>query len=154
MRKRKSIFKVMVIIFAIMFVINAIIMRMLFGVNVIGKQVLMEANPAKAEPAQAEGDPAWAEDKASLYAITPDEVNSLMHLNLRDKITAASILYKLSPEEIDRIIRMAADGITFDEYEEIKTLAEYYLDPSDIEVLEEILFSSNIGSRSCLNQSP
>lgn len=152
MRKRKSVLKVLVIIFAVMFVINTLMMRILFGINIVGNQILLRAYTAETEPVRTEADTArtgafhiQAEAKASgsLYALTPDEINSLWNLGLLDKIAAASILSKLSAEEIDLIIGMSADGITFDEYEELKALAENYLDPSDIKVLEKILFSSD-----------
>lgn len=168
MRKRDSILKVLAILSVIMFVINALMMRMLFGVNIIGNHILHSVYPAEFEPArteayptqtetipsQTEANPAQADTEDALYALTPDEINSLRHLSLPDKITAASILSKLSTEEIDRIIRMSADGITYDEYEELKTLAEIHLDSSDIKALEKILFSSDSGRRSCLNQFP
>lgn len=83
--------------------------------------------------------PTSTDTEASLYAISPGTVAALQHLSLTDKFVALSILSKMGRDEINRIFEISKDGITFDEYEELRVLAENRLKPSDMEALKEIL---------------
>lgn len=88
--------------------------------------------------------PASPDTEASLYAMSPGMVAALKHLSRTDKFVALSILSKMGRDEINRIFEISNDGITFDEYEELRVLVENCLKPSDMEALKEIL-SKNQG---------
>lgn len=95
--------------------------------------------------------PTSPDTEASLYAVSPVTVAALQHLSRTDKFVALTILSKMGRDEINRIFEISKDGITFDEYEELRVLAENRLKPSDIEALKEILsknqglFAQNLG---------
>lgn len=88
--------------------------------------------------------PTSTDTEASLYIMSPGTVAALQQLSIIDKLAALSILSKVGREEIDRIFEISNDGITFDEYEELRILAESRLKPSDMEELKKIL-SKNQG---------
>ncbi len=73
------------------------------------------------------------------FFITLEEIGLLENMSLQDKLKAASILSGIDRNVLDSAIQMAADGITYDEYNELLDSADEYLDQTDIETLEDIL---------------
>lgn len=71
--------------------------------------------------------------------ITLEEISLLENMSLQDKVKAVSILSGVDRNVLDTAIQMAGDGITYDEYYELMDSADGYLDPTDIETLEDIL---------------
>jgi|GEM_PF-2887142 len=73
------------------------------------------------------------------YFITLEEIGSLENMSLQDKLKAVSILSTVDRGILDSAVEMAGDGITYDEYDELKASAEVYLDTDDVKTLEDIL---------------
>ncbi len=73
------------------------------------------------------------------YFITPEEIGLLENISLQDKLKAVSILSGVDRDILDSAVEMAGDGITYDEYDELRESAEAYMDPDDIKTLEDIL---------------
>ncbi len=164
MRKRKSILKPLAVIFMLVFLGNTAVMRLFFGIDVLGGMPPFSVDPAeregtlkrgeqKAEMIQEESAPApsGAESTNSYYTLSFDPIAALQHLSLTDKLFVLSIFSKISKGGMDRIIELSDDGLAPDEYDEIKKLAENSLEPSDMERLKEIfaenqeLFAQNPG---------
>ncbi|MGE5613586.1 MAG: hypothetical protein ACM3XR_04205 [Bacillota bacterium] len=72
------------------------------------------------------------------YYIFPGEIEFLKNLSLKDKLFALSIISKIDPAVKDRVYEMSKDGVTYSEFAEIRKSVENYLEPADIESLEEI----------------
>lgn len=73
------------------------------------------------------------------YFMTQDEITSLKYLSLDNKLAAMVILAKLGMDNADRIYEMSSDGVTIEEFEEIKAIVESELSESDIKTIEKIL---------------
>jgi hypothetical protein len=72
------------------------------------------------------------------YFILPEEIESLKHLSLQDKLFALSVISKIDRDVKDRIYEMSKDGVTYSEFAEIRESVGNYLEPDDMESLEEI----------------
>lgn len=168
MRKRKSVLKPLTIIFVVMFLLNMAVMRICFNINVIGTTALqdvMDSDMARSllsvvedesdgkneliedtasvsqgtMPASTDPEAVGSDTENSLFVMSPRMVAALQHLSRTDKFVILSILSKMGREEINRIFEISNDGITLDEYEELRVLAENRLKLSDMEALKEIL---------------
>lgn len=73
------------------------------------------------------------------YYMTLAEIASLEKMSVQDKLKAVSILSGASGDVINSAIRMAGDGITYEEYKQLMNSAKEFLDASDIEILKDIL---------------
>ena len=69
----------------------------------------------------------------------PEEVKFFGQLKLKDKLLAMTLLSKIGTNETDNIFEMAIDGVTYEEYEEIKLKLEKKLSKSEIESLTDII---------------
>jgi hypothetical protein len=76
------------------------------------------------------------------YCILPEEIESLKHLSLQDKLFALSIISKIDRDVKERIYEMSKDGVTYSEFAEIKRSVENFLVADDIESLEEIFLKN------------
>lgn len=166
MKKDKSSLKLLVIIFAVMFILNMTVMYSVFDINVLnpgaflqedlktvqrGDDGLLAAPGAKVDDniGLGESDPANPAETDQIlqpgafdtvaYYMTSDEITLLGKLSLEDKFLVMAILTKLGMEEMDRIYEMSIDGITFAEFTDIKASIENMLSVSDVEALKEIL---------------
>ncbi|HEX2947393.1 MAG TPA: hypothetical protein VHT96_15755 [Clostridia bacterium] len=93
-------------------------------------------NPAQATPGL---DGAGADVTGDDYFLTHDEIELLRNISLQDKLNAIRILSVVDREVLDSAVKMAGDGITYDEYEALKESSQAFLDPIDIKTLEDIL---------------
>jgi len=73
------------------------------------------------------------------YFITSEDIAAIGDLSLGDKLTAMAVLSKLGDENIERLYRLIAQGITEDELREIRQILEKKLSRDDIGVLLDIL---------------
>ena len=73
------------------------------------------------------------------YFLTYDQICSLESMSLQDKLKAVSILSGVDKDVLNSAVQMAEDGVTYDEYNELKDSAKEFLNPTDIETLEGIL---------------
>lgn len=118
---------------------------------------LWEGNPAsqtghanqagltkKTDPAETNIMPKSGASDADRYYMTPDEIAFLDHLDLPDKLSALTILSKLGTEEMDRIVEMSYDGVTFEEFANINSSAEGRLSADDVETLKDILYRNKM----------
>lgn len=156
MRKRKSILKPLAVVFMLMFLGNMAIMRLFFGINVLGVMLPSAEEPAERDRLPERGESLNAggtleremsptrEAQKEDEQVSSDPIAALQHLSLADKLFVLSILPKIGREGMDRLIELSDDGLASDEYEEIKMLAENCLKQSDIERLKEI-FAKNQG---------
>jgi hypothetical protein len=161
MRKRKSILKTLAIVFMIMFLGNMAVMRLFFGINVLGaakrsgdtaergkllnreKLLLREVSEQEFPPMQEQPpDREMHPTQEAQETVSFDPVEVLQHLSLTDKLFVLSILPKIGREGMNLLIELSDDGLAPDEYEEIKKLAENSLKPSDIEKLKEIFYKN------------
>jgi hypothetical protein len=76
------------------------------------------------------------------YYIHPEEIESLKNLSLQDKLAVLSIISKIDRDVADRVYEMSKDGVTYHEFAEIKESVENYLEPADVEILEELFHRS------------
>lgn len=76
------------------------------------------------------------------YYMTGREVDSLEKISLADKLTGLSIIGKLKKADIDRIMKISEDGVTYDEMEQIKQILEKDLNHEDMEKLNGILLKN------------
>ena len=76
------------------------------------------------------------------YYIYPEEIELLKQLSLQDKLAALSIISKIDRDVANRVYEMSKDGVTYHEFAEIKESVENYLEPADVEVLEELFHRS------------
>lgn len=165
MKKCCIVFGLVAVIFAVMFLINGIIMYFLYDINLFDppktledyyypKMVENSGSPSeddvREEDVGREGDGAREEDAArdsrmkepdgpNHYFISPEEIEYLKQISLKDKLTAMAILSALDQEGIDSIVNMSEDGITQDEYDHIVKSYQKHLTPSDLEILNDIL---------------
>lgn len=166
MKKYKSSIKLLVIIFAVMFILNMTVMYSVFDINVLNPGAFLQEDFKTAQRSDdglltalgakvddniglGENDPAnpaetdqilqpGAFDTIANY-MTSDEIALLGKLSLEDKFSVMTILSKLGREEVDRIYEMSLDGITFTEFDDIKASIENMLSVSEVEALKEIL---------------
>lgn len=170
MRKWFRALKLLVIIFSIMFIINAAVMHFAFGISIIELPGILrlfndlttteqpgpsdpldmltlpespvESGEERGQGADGAGDETHKNEEAdasSHYAVLPEQISSLQQLSLKDKLTAMAILSKMGREEVNRIVDISRDGVTYDELDELIKSAEVCLEPSDIETLKELL---------------
>lgn len=167
MKKYKSSIKLLVIIFAVMFILNMTVMYSVFDINVLnsgaflqedlktaqrGDDGLLTAAPGAkvddniglgesepANPAEADQMLQPGAFNTAAYYVTSDEIALLGKLSLEDKFSVMTILSKLGREEVNRIYEMSLDGITFAEFADIKASVENMLSLPDAEALKEIL---------------
>lgn len=76
------------------------------------------------------------------YYVYPEEIELLKYLSLKDKLAAISIISKIDRDIADRVYEMSKDGVTYGEFSEIKESVKNYLEPADVEVLEELFHRS------------
>lgn len=98
----------------------------------------------KTDPAETNMMPKSGASDADRYYMTPDEIAFLDHLDLPDKLSALTILSKLGTEEVDRIVEMSYDGVTFEEFADINSSAEGRLSADDVETLKDILYRNKM----------
>lgn len=168
--------KPLAVVSVIMFLGNMAVMRLFFGINVLGvmtppvvnvperdrlpergellnsEETLNSEGRLNAEGTLKQELPMQKAQKDEEHkSVSYDPIAVLQHLSLPDKLFVLSLLPKIGREGMDRLIELTNDGLAFDEYEEIKKLAENSLIPSDIEKLKEIfnknkgLFARNFG---------
>ncbi|MEN6314999.1 MAG: hypothetical protein ABFD25_12215 [Clostridiaceae bacterium] len=82
------------------------------------------------------------------YFMTRAQVASLEHLSLEDKLVAMDIVSKIGMSEAKRIYDMSLDGITQEEYAEVKRSVGGKLSESDIQAIEKLLNRSLFASQS------
>jgi len=73
------------------------------------------------------------------YYMTFNEVNALEHAGTRDKLLFLSIAARLGRADTDRILAIAADGVTYEEMREIRSILEKKLNADEIKKIEDIL---------------
>jgi hypothetical protein len=172
MRKNKirSLLITLIVIFALMLIVNLIVLRAYFDVSISDLLPSSGDGSVKSDSSaygdrsdgrdrSADGDgtadrgspsigdsPAAGEisdgsDHSFSGLPDPDDVEDLIKgLSLRDKITLAYIMSKIGRDELDRLYDISQDGITADEIAALREYALERLDPSDIEALEEIFY--------------
>jgi hypothetical protein len=76
----------------------------------------------------------------------PGDFEDLINeLSLGDRITLAYIMSRIDADELNRLYDISQDGLTADEIAALREYAAEILDPSDIEVLEGILYKLQAG---------
>jgi len=78
-------------------------------------------------------------DASSYYAVLPEEISFIHQLSSTDKLKAMAILSKMGRDEVNRIVDISRDGITYSELDELIESAQACLEPSDIETLKGLL---------------
>lgn len=71
--------------------------------------------------------------------LTGEQVKSLEKIDIADKFAAVAILSKVDGKETDNIIKMAEDGVTYSELQQIEKLLQKYLTAAEIEDLKGII---------------
>lgn len=154
--KKFKVIPLLALIFTVMFALNGAVMYLLFKINVLDPNVLLKNPPDKdrsyteTEPTD-EGrdvrrDPGQSNPvgrSRSETAARVNEISPVGNLSLKDKLKALAILTKINPGDIERIYDMSKDGVTDSEIREITEIVADCLDPSDVEALSEIFYSSN-----------
>lgn len=117
------------------------------GTKADNKNPLWDDSPAgqtsqagKINPTEANKVPEPGASDADRYYMTSDEIAFLDHLSLTDKLSALTVMSKLGTEEMDRIIEMSRDGVTFEEFADINVYAEGRLSADDVKTLKNILY--------------
>lgn len=110
-----------------------------------GSTDLAAANDAEAGSESAGSDPE-PDSTGTGYFLTRAQISSFEHLSLDDSLIALDIASRIGMEESKRIFDMSLDGITVEEYEEIKKSVGDKLSESDIIAIEKLLNRSLIAS--------
>lgn len=87
-------------------------------------------------------------DDSSGYFLTREDVAALNDLGLTDRLLALNIVSRLGMEEAKKIYEMSLDGVTLEEYDEVKKSVEGKLKESDIKAMENLLNRSLLASHS------
>lgn len=76
------------------------------------------------------------------YFLTAKETMEIENISVSDKLIGLAIISKLKEVDIDKVIAMAQDGITYKEVDELEKLLEKKLSRQDIDKLMVILLKN------------
>ena len=117
----------------------------LSGVRMPGWRVLDSGKTGKDVAYEPEAGHSYADENAA--ADKPDEkfvtlgdLSVFEKMAPADKLAAASIICKISKDDMDRVWDIARDGITYEEMREIRGIFEAHLSPKEIGALEALFF--------------
>jgi len=174
MKRRKRPFVLLCAMLAAILLLNMAVMYVFFDINLLRLQELLwesddsdrAGNGGLAGDGEAEtGSKTQADGEAQTgansesnsqgsgsegtgYFMTRAQVASLEHLSLEDKLVAMDIVSKIGMAEAKRIYDMSLDGITLEEYAEVKRSVGGKLSESDIKTMEKLLNRSLFASQS------
>lgn len=174
MKRRKNPFILLCAMLAAMLLLNMAVMYAIFDINPPRLLELLRES-GKPDPAgnggpaadneagtggkiQTDGEAETGADSESNsrgpgsegtgYFMTRAQVASLEHLSLEDKLVAMNIVSKIGMAEAKRIYDMSLDGITLEEYAEVKRSVGGKLSEPDIKTMEKLLNRSLFASQS------
>lgn len=174
MKRRKRPFVLLCAMLAAVLLLNMAVMYVFFDINLLHLQELLResddsdraGNGWSAAGSEADaGSKTQADDEAQTgadpesnsqgpgsegtgYFMTRAQVASLEHLSLEDKLVAMDIVSKIGMSEAKRIYDMSLDGITLEEYAEVKRSVGGKLSESDIQAIGKLLNRSLFASQS------
>lgn len=176
MKRRKNPFVLLCAMLLAVFLLNMAVMYVFFDINLLHLPELlwenMELNrsdgvgslagskagaagstdSAAANDAEAGSESAGSDLKPDSagkeYFLTRAQISSFEHLSLDDSLIALDIASRIGMKESKRIFDMSLDGITIEEYEEIKKSVGDKLSESDIIAIEKLLNRSLLASGS------
>lgn len=95
----------------------------------------VNSSEEKAETGQRNAEPVNDNE----YYISGKEAEAIEKISIADKIKGLQILSKLKEADIQRVLNIVRDGVTFKELRDIDGILKDNLNPQDIECLNEIL---------------
>jgi len=81
------------------------------------------------------GDPG----RSAEYFLTPDEIAMIGEISIKDRLDGIAILNKLASDDVQKIYKIAKNGITKDELNSIRIILENSLSEEDMAMLVEII---------------
>lgn len=73
------------------------------------------------------------------YFLTAKEVSAMENISILDKLAGFTLLYKVSNSDMDRIMGMLNNGLTYAEYESVKAILQNYLNERELQQLNDLL---------------
>ncbi len=73
------------------------------------------------------------------YFLTAKEVSAMENISTLDKLAGFTLLYKVSNSDMDRIMGMLNNGLTYSEYESVKAILQNYLNERELQQLNDLL---------------
>lgn len=73
------------------------------------------------------------------YFLTAKEVSAMENISTLDKLAGFTLLYKVSNSDMDRIMGMLNNGLTYAEFESVKVILQNYLNERELQQLNDLL---------------
>jgi len=125
----------------------------LSGLHMAGGRVLDSEKTGKnvayePEAGHSDVDENEAADKPDEKFLTLDDISGFEKMAPADKLAAATIMRKISKDDMERVWDIARDGVTYKEIQEIRGILEARLSPKEIGTLEALLLKAGSANRS------